>query len=251
MATDEYSDAGNPIYRYDDVKPKAFTPAIGNGDNIESISAHIERYIGKIDMVLHEVVSDLVHIDVHWVKPTEDFPFHSLITSGMSDKAMNVPEGAEVNKYMELCILLPASWDLGINSYDVTGNGALDETSYWPIRFLKILARFPHEYDTWLGYGHTIPNGPEAASFAENTKLGCMLVLPAISLSNEFFELTINEGKTIHFYCLYPIYKEEMEFKLKKGSDALIDKFEKFQVTDIVDINRKNTCAKKGLFGLW
>jgi hypothetical protein len=42
-----------------------------------------------------------------------------------------------------------------------------------------------------------------------------------------------------------------MDFKLKKGTDALIDRFEEYNVSDVVDINRKNTCAKKGLFGMW
>jgi hypothetical protein len=78
-----------------------------------------------------------------------------------------------------------------------------------------------------------------------------MLLLPSLSLGNEFFELKIDDKKKINFYCLYPLYKEEMDFKLKKGTDALIDRFEEYNVSDVVDINRKNTCAKKGLFGMW
>lgn len=42
-----------------------------------------------------------------------------------------------------------------------------------------------------------------------------------------------------------------MELKLKKGIEALIRGLEKFEVTDIVDIDRPNTCKKKSLFGLW
>ncbi|MFQ8729788.1 MAG: suppressor of fused domain protein [Enterocloster bolteae] len=26
-------------------------------------------------------------------------------------------------------------------------------SEYWPIRLIKYLARFPHEYSTWLGWG--------------------------------------------------------------------------------------------------
>lgn len=43
-------------------------PATGDGENIDAISNHIEKYIGKIDCVFHEIISDKVHIDVHWVK---------------------------------------------------------------------------------------------------------------------------------------------------------------------------------------
>ena len=78
-----------------------------------------------------------------------------------------------------------------------------------------------------------------------------MILLPAVSMNEEFDELEISDEKSIIFHCLYPLYKEEMDFKLKKGSDALIEQFRKSQVTDVVDIKRANACKKKGLFGLW
>lgn len=244
MSEQEYSEDGTPIYRYKNRDPKEFDLAAGDPDNIEAIEKHIEEHIGAPDIVFHEIVSDIVHVDVHWVKPREDFPFHALVTSGMSDKPMNAPEGAEAFKYAELCIFLPAGWKLGETEFE-------DENNYWPVRWLKKLARFPHEYNTWLGDGHTIPNGEAADPFAPNTKLGCMILLRALSTPDDFDQLKINEEKTINFYCLYPLYKEEMDFKLKKGRDALIDKFREIQVTDVVDIERPNTCRKKGLFGLW
>ena len=251
MTEHEHSPSGDPIYRYDDVKPKEFTPAFGDGENIEAITEHIEKHVGKIETVFHEIVSDQVHIDVHWVKPTDKFPFHTLITSGMSDKPMKVPEGLEAHRFAELCVLLPDTWTIDGTNFILMEEAFKSENNYWPVRWLKIIARFPHEYDTWLGHGHTMPNGEAATPFADNTKLGCMLLLPSLYLGPHFFELKISEEKTIKFYCLYPLYKEEMEFKLKKGSDALLDKFEQFDVSDVIDVDRKNTCIKKGLFGLW
>ena len=50
----EKSENGQPIYRYDNVEKAAFTPAHGDADSIEAISNHIEKYIGKIEMVFHE-----------------------------------------------------------------------------------------------------------------------------------------------------------------------------------------------------
>ena len=251
MSEQEYSESGIPIYRYENRDPREFTPASGDGENIEAISDHIEKQIGKVDIVFHEIVSDIVHIDVHWVKPTEKFPFHSFVTSGMSDKPMNVPKGMEAHRYAELCIFLPANWPLQIGAYQTTEEAFKDENNYWPIRWLKKLARFPHEHNSWLGRGHTIPNGENAEPFAANTKFGCMVLFSSLSIGKDFSELKINDEKTIRFYCLYPLYKEEMELKLKKGTEALINGFEKFVVTDIVDIDRPNTCKKKGLLGLW
>jgi hypothetical protein len=66
MTEQEKSESGNPIYRYDNVKPKEFTPAFGEEESIDAILTHIEQNIGEIESVFHEVVSDLVHIDVYW-----------------------------------------------------------------------------------------------------------------------------------------------------------------------------------------
>lgn len=107
MSKEEKSESGTPIYRYDDIEPKSFQPAFGDEQTIELVSNHIEKHLGKIETVFHEVVSDLVHIDIHWVKPSTEFPFNILVTSGMSDLPMNVPDGLEEHKYVELCVLLP------------------------------------------------------------------------------------------------------------------------------------------------
>src|SRR5262245_19498833 len=88
----EYSESGNPIYRHEPSdKPPDF--AMGNQENIEAISRHIERHLGEYPTVFHEIVSHLVHIDVHFVAPNTQRPYHTLITSGMSDRPMTVPEG--------------------------------------------------------------------------------------------------------------------------------------------------------------
>ncbi len=246
----EKSESGAPIYRYADNQENEFRPAIGDGESIDVITEHIETHVGPIESVFHEIVSDQVHIDVHWVKPTNRSPFHILITSGMSDKAMNVPAEIEAPRYIELCVLLPSDWKIDGKNYETMENVFSDENTYWPVRWLKTIARFPHSFNTWVGWGHTIPNGENADPFAKSTKLSCIMLLPSITLTKEFFEL-ITDKKTVNFLCLYPLYKEEMEFKLKHGSDKLLEKFDEFGIGDIVDTRRKNVCEKKGLFGLW
>lgn len=237
MKEQERSASGEPIKRYQQSEQK-LVPVCTDSANIEAICNHIEKHIGTIDTVFHELVSDIVHIDVHWIKPSETYRFHTLVTSGMSDKPMNTPPGMEENRYAELCILLPQEWDI-----DETGKSFENESNYWPIRWLKTIARFPHEYNTWVNYGHTIPNGEQGEPFAANTGFGCMILLPGLHFGNRFFELEINNNKTIQFYCLYPLYKEEMDFKLKHGLDALLGKFDEYKVSDVVDIKRINTCS--------
>lgn len=228
----EKSASGAPIYKYEENTRREFEVASGDS-SIEEISNHIEKHVGKVDMVFHEIISDKVHLDVHWVKPTPERPFHTLITSGMSDKPMNAPEGMEDAKYAELSICLPKDWKISEEDFK-------DENNYWPIRWLKYMARFPHDYNTWLWWGHTVPNGNLAEPFAENTNLDTMLLLPGVMFEKGYHQLVLPH-KTISFFALIPLYKEEVELKLKEGVEALFEGFNKHQVSDIFQLDRPNT----------
>jgi hypothetical protein len=139
---------------------------------------------------------------------------------------------------------LPPTWSAPESGQT---NQDIPESTYWPIQTLKYLARFPHEHDTWLGLNHTIPNGDPPVPFGDSTNLsGMMLILP-IMLSDAFTQLKL-PGKMINFYLLFPLYPEEMEFKLKNGADALMGRLNKAGTSPIVDVGRKNVCRKR--FGL-
>ena len=235
----EPTESGGMVLRHQP-RQAEFEPAFGDPDAIERIGAHIEKHLGKVEGVFHEVVSDLVHLDVHWVGPSEQRPFHTLITTGMSDRPMTVPEGTEELAFAELLICLPSSWPLSHEAFQ-------DERNYWPVRWLKQLARLPHEYQTWLGLGHTVPNGDPAEPFADNTKMCCWLIVPPVLVDDDFSPLAIDEEKQVHFYAAIPLYREEMEFKLKRGLEDLVDRLSAEGVTEVLDLQRKNTCKR----GLW
>ena len=38
------------------------------------------------------------------------------------------------------------------------------------------------------------------------------------------------------------VKKEEMQLKINKGTDALLQKFEKFNVSGVLNVERPNTC---------
>lgn len=238
----EKSESGAPIYRYDEKDANEFAGPSGES-SMEEISDHIEKHVGPIEMVFHEIVSNQVHIDIHWVKPTEDKPFHTLITTGMSDKPMNPPPGAEECKFSELVICLPSNWKLSEEDFK-------DENNYWPLRWLKQLARFPHEFNTWFWWGHTIPNGDPAQPFAENTKMNTMLLLPTLAFGDSFQKLDL-PNKQIHFFSLIPLYSEEVKLKMRKGVEALFDGFDEIGVTDILDVGRPSAVKKKKRFGFF
>ena len=206
--------------------------------SLEAVTAHIEQHVGKVSMVWHEILSDLVHIDVHQVAPTEDRPFWTLVTSGMSDLPMTVPSGREEWAFAELMLCLPKEWKMGQTDFK-------DERFYWPIRWLKILARFPHEYKTWLCWGHTMPNGDPPKPIHESAPFsGWMLRLPQTA-SREFWELPVRPGKLIRFFSAVPLFSGEMDLKLKKGAEEIERLFERHKVSEVIDLNRKDTSKRE------
>ena len=231
----EDTPSGSQIYRYEE-RAKPFEAALDSPD-IEKIEEHIKRHIGDIETVYHELLSDLVHVDVFFIKPTLNRNFISLITSGMSHRPMKAPPQVATYQYAELMICLPPDWPLS--------NEALkEERYYWPIRQLKMLARFPHEYDTWLWYGHTMPNGDPPQPFAENTKLSGIILAPPKLSPQDFFTLKIDDNKTIYFFSVLPVHTEEMNMKLKKGSEDLFEHFDKHGVNELLNIQRPSVYKK-------
>jgi hypothetical protein len=237
----ERSESGAPIYRHE-APQREFEPAAGDEGSIARIAQHIERYIGPPSQVFHELVSDLVHVDVHLVQPAKERNYATLITSGMSDRPMSPPEEFRDCRYAEMVICLPPSWPL-------TEDAFKDENNYWPIHWLKRLARLPHEYNTWLYATHTVPNDDPPRPFANNTKLCCALILKPVLFGDDFLTMEVSADKTIHFLSLVPLYREEMDFKLAHGLDPLLDRLGKIYVTELLDIQRKNVCKKR--FGLF
>jgi hypothetical protein len=209
-----------------------FEPSVGDSLHLEAISQHIEEHLGEIAFVWHELVSDLVHVDVSYVAPSEGRAWHTFVTSGMSDRPMAVPPGAEPLRHAELMMCLPPEWKVSEADWK-------DQANYWPIWWLKRLARFPHEYATWLGWGHTVPNGDPPEPFAAGTALCCMLLLTPVLAPEAFGQLDL-DGKVIHFYSLVPLYREEMELKLAEGTDALLKRFDEQGVSELLDPTRPN-----------
>jgi hypothetical protein len=146
---------------------------------------------------------------------------------------MTVPEGAGDYRYAELMIGLPPDWPVGSDPFK-------DQRNYWPVRLLKQLARLPHEHETWLGWGHTIPNGDPPVPYSSNTGLCCALLLAPETTPGAFDRLEIGPDKVVNFYALYPLYREEMDLKLERGTQALLSLLAEEGVTEILDVNRRN-----------
>lgn len=233
----ELSGAGDPIFRYDE-PPDDEGFSAGDPELIDAVSAHLERHLGPMDHVFHEVVSTTVHVDVHWVPPAPKRPWHTLVTSGMAERPMNVPPEMAEWAFAELMVSLPADWPIDVEAFK-------EEDVYWPIRVLKSLARFPHEYHTWLGYGHTVPNGDPPAPFAPSTRLSSVMLMPPLLCPEGFSELVVSPERTVHFWSLVPLHQDELDLKLRRGSDALLARLDRAGVTEVIDPDRASVAAAR------
>jgi hypothetical protein len=180
--------------------------------------------------VYHEIASPDIHVDIALIEPTEQRNYYTLVTMGMGAHRMNVPPELGELERAELLVCLPPDWKLDETSL-------AEEKWYWPLRWLKILARLPGEQGTWLGWGHTVPAGEP---FAENTKLCGILLLYPGAFDAGAAICKLPEGQ-INFYQLIPLYQEEMDFKINNSTENLLD-FLDGDILEQIRIDRENTC---------
>ena len=223
---------------------------------LNQITRHIDRTIGYSPMVFHEIISTDIHLDLHIVPPhegppTADHPygrnFYTIVTSGMSARPVPAPpssvvsasDACECQRHFELMIALPGDWPGLRHDGTFVEDSMSEEDNWWPIRWLKMLARLPHENDMWVGAGCTVPNHPPEQSYAPHTGFSCMLLMPS-ALHPASRRLVAHDDLTIEFLALWPLYPEEMALKLQRGLGALRDAFAEAHITDLVDNRRRN-----------
>ena len=212
------------------VNNNSFEPAYYEEDDRLALEDYIAQNIGTFDDVFHELVSPDIHCDIYLIKPTPERNYYTLVTGGMGAFDMFVPEGYEGAINAELMIHLPADWDIKSE----------DEKDYWPIRWLKILARLPIEQQTYLGWGHTIPTGEPI----EGTLFDCFMLIGTDDKNNENALASLPSGRQVQFFTLLPLYEQETLFKLENGAEALTELFEEKDIPypPIIDVNRPNVC---------
>ena len=158
----EKSPGGSDILRHEK-RDLPWTPAAAT-DAMPEIEQHFARYFGEARNVLHEIVSDLVHIDVHVIEPRPDRNWWTLFTTGMSDLPMTVPPTADAFRFAELVVALPPEWKsrrLGVNA------ACTDDR--FSIRAQRITRSRGSQ--TWTGSGHTYRRSAEAFRAGESSEL--------------------------------------------------------------------------------
>ena len=204
----------------------AYTPA-----QRRAVLRHIESWYGIIDRVLPPQNDGL---EICVIGPRRHWPYYTLVTLGMGARRMDLPPDlAEPElERAELLMLLPGHWQID----------AAQEKWHWPLRWLRLMALLPAEQNTWLGWGHTIPNG---RPFAPNTLLSGVMLVDPLAAAPPAAVCPLPQGGVVNLYQLLPLYDEELAFKLEQDADALLDRMEQqdlFQQPCVV-IDRPNACG--------
>lgn len=200
---------------------------------LDKVEKFIEKEYGIFDEVFHEIVSPDIQLEIVIIPPTYEQPYYKLVTIGAGAYKMIIP--SELKKYKleraEYVIFLPKEWDIKSDK----------EEYYWAIRQLKSIARLPINCDSWLAFGHTVTANEDSSPVAENTKLNSFLLLNSIGKNNQVVKpLKLNLFEDVNLYQLFPLYQEELEYKLEHSLDDLFNKIAEEDLDFIVNINRKN-----------
>ena len=200
---------------------------------LEAIDDHLEKHFGSDLLVLHEEDSVTVHVDVHVVRPCAARPYFTLLTSGMSDLDMHVPDGLEDYSLAELCLCLPPSWPLGIRK-----TGWRKPPYLWPIMTLKRMARYPHREKTWFGCGHTVGLADPPKTVAPGVAFTAVLLVHPPTFPPGADTVQTPDGRTIRYLAMIPLFPREMDFRRRFGSQNLMQKLFKSGVTELLDPKR-------------
>jgi hypothetical protein len=114
---------------------------------------HIEATLGGHSLILADKKPvNGIAIDIVVVPATMTRPFVLLITRGMGERAMMVPDGHDASRFVELAMCLPADWPVTLEGFRA------HPASFWPLEQLKRLALYPSQFNTFLAASHTVAN---------------------------------------------------------------------------------------------
>jgi hypothetical protein len=181
-----------------------------------------------------------IHVDVFAIPPQRHRPMWVLFTTGMSARPMTLSAEARalgVPDRAELVLALPP--DAWIDDDLPTGR-LPDEHRYWPIRLLQRFARYPHERGVWLDVGHSVSNGKPDLPWSPDPRFTSVLFTPPVGIVAEPWTTQVDDGR--RFQLLSPILLDatEMQYKIERGLDAVLERFDRLHVGTLLDLRRRS-----------
>lgn len=164
--------------------------------------------VGPVDPdTLLEVVPSDPAIAIH-VCRDRDGSALTLFTTGMAHRAMtvHVPQLAAY-RFAELFMKLPVDWPL--RKLD-------DPRVFWPIQFLRTLAKKPHHSEMWLGPLMVIPNGDPPEPLGPGVPYDSVII-------SSTHRVRRPDGESVALYRVIPLHPEERELEAVLGFEAFLE----------------------------
>ena len=157
-----------------------------------------ERAFGAQAQILHSTDHKAPHIDLYVFPPAGERDFVALVTGGMSDLPMAVPQGSEAAAHVELL--------MGIGQHQ-----------HWATNLLKLVAEYPFDEGAFYDVHHTVPFGGE---LGDGSSLSAFLFVKPRFLPTDLAQFEFG-GRRIRFLQAVPITTAEHKFAVAAGSDKL------------------------------
>ncbi|MCC6126746.1 MAG: suppressor of fused domain protein [Pirellulales bacterium] len=201
----------------------------------EEIIAYFENCFGPADpQALREIVPAIdPPVLIHRIPPNEERNSLILFTTGMSDRPMDVPPGAEEYRCGELLMELPGEWPL---SREALAN----PDHRWPIDWLRRVAAYSRMEETWFAPFTVIPNGDPPAPFTPGCRFSAMML--AISYE-DVGPIHLQDGRTVQIYTLAPLYADEVELEKSQGLPELFRRLDEFDFGRCINPLRKSVAS--------
>ncbi|WP_300662444.1 suppressor of fused domain protein [Fluviicola sp.] len=159
-----------------------------------------------------------------------DVPITVLMTASLSDYKMPVLEKWAGREFNEIYFCLPTYWDFD------------DHENYnfsWIYDWIYKLERFVRDKNTWYGPGHTIPTANPEVPISDLMKQEYFIFLDPILLQKELAPVNVQD-KTVHFLSIVPLFGDELDYKMGKGTQKFVRKLIQRNYDEKLDDYRKS-----------
>lgn len=236
---------------------------IYEGDELKTLLDFIAENFGNNMEVFPFTENDKANhsAEVIIVPPHDGRDFYALVTVGMGSYRGTevVDESHKITHRTEICAFLPGELkpEEIIKKYQ------------WTARIMCQFSDMIQVEKSWLGPGHTISYGADLEpGLILNGVIFDMLDMDDLFPEDEdavHSTCILPDGERVEFIQLFPIYEEEMLYKIDRGADSLFRKLRSYYYKDffaldeersnnepsiltgidVIHLGRKNVCENK------
>lgn len=168
--------------------------------HMDKLMDHLDFYFEQQEPSVYHSDFMIPHIDILKYEPTEKYPFYKLVTMGASDyKLSKINTIGRYNEYMVF-----------------VDKDATQQELMWHVELLTMIASFPFETNESISYRHSL----ELPDDENSNMKGVIITLPKVIKNAGILSCKIG-FKTVKCLQLIPLTKEELDYKLKHGFDAI------------------------------